>query len=95
MSTEPKGMVRDNAERQRFELETSAGLAVADYRRDGDALVMYHTEVPVSVRGQGWREKLVRGALSEVQHRNLRVIPRCWFVRDVMEGDPQYRDMIA
>jgi predicted GNAT family acetyltransferase len=95
MSTEAKGMVRDNAEKQRYELETSAGLAVADYRRDGDALVMYHTEVPASVRGQGWGEKLVRGALSEIQRRNLRVIPRCWFVRDVMEGDPQYRDMIA
>jgi uncharacterized protein len=95
MSTEARGMVRDNAEKQRFELETSAGLAVADYRREGDALVMYHTEVPVSVRGQGWGEKLVRGALTEVQRRNLRIIPRCWSVREVMEGDPQCRDMIA
>jgi uncharacterized protein len=95
MSTVEKRMVRDNAEKQRFELETSAGLAVADYRRDGDALVMYHTEVPASVRGQGWGEKLVRGALTELQRRNLRVIPRCWFVREVMEGDPQYGDMIA
>ncbi len=95
MSTAAKGMVRDNPEKKRFELETSGGLAVADYRQDGDALVLYHTEVPVSVRGQGWGEKLVRGALSEVQRRNLRVIPRCWFVRDVMECDPQYRDMIA
>jgi len=95
MNTNDAGTVRDNAEKQRFELETSAGLAVADYRRDGDTLVMYHTEVPVSVRGQGLGEKLVRGALAEVQRRALKVTPSCWFVREVMEGDPQYRDMLA
>ena len=95
MNANDAGPVRHNAENQRFELETSAGLAVADYRRDGDTLVMYHTEVPVSVRGQGLGEKLVRGALAEVQRRAFKVIPSCWFVREVMEGDPQYRDMLA
>ena len=95
MTSNDIDLVRDNPEQNRFELATKAGLAVADYRRDGHLLIVYHTEVPVAVRGQGIGEQLVRGVLSEAQRRNLKVIPSCWFVREVMEGDPQYRDLLA
>ncbi len=64
-------------------------------RRDGDVLIIFHTEVPVAIHGRGIGEKLVRGALNEIQRRKLKVIPRCWFVRRVMESDPLYRDLLA
>jgi predicted GNAT family acetyltransferase len=95
MATAEISMVRDNREQNRFELETHAGLAVADYRRDGDVFIIFHTEVPVAIHGQGIGEKLVRGALNEIRRRKLKVIPRCWFVRRVMESDPLYRDLLA
>jgi uncharacterized protein len=95
MTTDEVSLVRDNPEQNRFELETHAGLAVADYRRDGNVLIIFHTEVPVAIHGQGIGEKLVRGALSEIQRRKLKVAPGCWFVRRVMESDPLYRDLLA
>ena len=87
--------VRDNPEQQRFEMETSAGLAVAEYRRDGDTLSIFHTEVPPALRGQGMGDKLVRGVLEDVRRRNLKVVPRCWFVREFVGSHPEYRDLIA
>lgn len=87
--------VRDNPEQQRFEMETSAGLAVAEYRRDGDTLIIIHTEVPPALRGQGMGDKLVRGVLEDVRRRNLKVVPRCWFVREFVGSHPEYRDLIA
>jgi predicted GNAT family acetyltransferase len=95
MATDEVSVVRDNPEQNRFELETDAGLAVADYSRDGDLLIIFHTEVPVAIHGQGIGDRLVRGALKEIQRRKLKVIPRCWFVRRVMESDPLYRDLLA
>ncbi len=89
------GLVRDNPEQQRFEMVTSAGLAVAEYRRDGDTLIIFHTEVPPALRGQGMGDKLVRGVLEEVRRRNLKVVPRCWFVREFVGSNPEYRDLIA
>jgi hypothetical protein len=89
------GLVRDNPEQQRFEMVTSAGLAVAEYRRDGDTLIIFHTEVPPALRGQGMGDKLVRGVLEEVRRRNLKVVPRCWFVREFVASHPEYRDLIA
>ena len=79
--------VRDNPELQRFEMETRAGLAVAEYRRDGDTLVIHHTEVPAALRGQGMGEKLVRGVLDDVRRRRLKIVPRCWFVREFVSSN--------
>ena len=87
--------VRDNPERQRFELETSAGLAVAEYRRDGDVLTIFHTEVPPALRGRGIGDQLVRGVFDEIRRRGLKAVPRCGFVRAFVDSNPEYGDLIA
>jgi hypothetical protein len=57
-------LVRDNPEQNRFELETDAGLAVADYSRDGDLLIIFHTDVPVAIHGQSVWDDARNGELS-------------------------------
>jgi predicted GNAT family acetyltransferase len=37
----------------------------------------------------------VRGTLDEVRRLNLKVVPRCWFVRDVIAGQPEFQDLLA
>jgi predicted GNAT family acetyltransferase len=85
--------VRHNAQLQRFEMETPAGLAVADYGLAGDVMTMYHTEVPLPLRGRGYGYHLVRGALEEVRRLNLKVVPQCWFVREVIDRRPEFQDL--
>lgn len=87
--------VHHNETSQRFELKTSAGLAVVDYRRTGDTLLLYHTEVPVPLRGGGIGERLVRGTLDEVRRLGLKVVPQCWFVGAVIGRHPEYRDLLS
>jgi uncharacterized protein len=87
--------VRHNAAHNRFEMDTPAGLAVADYRREGEVITIYHTEVPHPLRGQGYGYHLVRGTLDLVRQLNLKVVPRCWFARDVITRHPEYRDLVA
>ena len=87
--------VRDNPEQKRFELDTDAGLAVAEYRRESDTLIIFHTEVPPALRGQGLGDKLVRGVLEDLRRRQLKVVPRCWFVRAFIDSNPEYQDLLA
>jgi len=87
--------VRHNRDQLRFELDTPAGLAVADYRLSGDVMTIYHTEVPVPVRGRAHGYRLVCAVLEEVRRLNLKVVPECWFVREVIERKPQYRDLLS
>lgn len=82
--------VRDNPDQHRYEMETEEGLALAEYRRDSDAIVIFPTEVPVALRGQGLGDKLVRGVLADVRQRRLKIVPRCWFVREFISGNPEY-----
>jgi len=87
--------VRHNPEKHRFELDTPAGLAVADYRLSGDVMTIYHTEVPVPMRGRTFGYRLVAGALEEVRRLGLKVVPECWFVRDVIARRPEFQDLRA
>ena len=95
-SERPEAMaaVRHNTEQQRFELDTSAGIAVADYRLSAGVMTIFHTEVPVPLRGRGIGCRLVKGALEEVRKLGLKVVPQCWFVREFIERNPNFADLV-
>jgi predicted GNAT family acetyltransferase len=95
MSQGKVGIVRHNRERQRFELDTPAGVAVADYRIEGETMTIFHTEVPVPMRGRTYGYRLVCGALEEARWLNLKVVPECWFVREVIDRRPEFRDLLG
>ena len=74
-------------------LETTAGPAIADYRLDAGAMTIYHTEVPFPLRGRGIGCRLVQGAMTEARRLNLKVVPRCWFVREFIQNNPEFADL--
>lgn len=87
--------VRHAPERSRYELVVDgATVGVADYRVHGATWVFPHTEIAPTHRGQGLGAELVRGALDDVRRAGGRVVPRCWYVADFIEGHPDYRDLL-
>lgn len=70
-------------------------VGLIDYRLQGGTLVMHHTEIRPDARGQGLGAVLVRGALDDVRARRATVAPTCWFVREFIDGHPEYRDLLA
>ena len=86
--------VRHNSDEKRFELDTSAGLAVADYRLSEGVMTIYHTEVPVLLRGRGIGARLVRGALGEARGLGVKIVPQCWFVREFIDRNPDFADLL-
>ena len=89
------GDVRDNVERSRYELEVSGEIAVADYRRQGDTLLITHTHTPPALRGQGIAARLVAGMLTDVRARGLKITPLCSYVVDYFERNPDQQDLLA
>ena len=51
------------ADASRFEARLPDGLALCVYRRDGDVLLLTHTEVPVALEGRGIAAACVDDAL--------------------------------
>jgi predicted GNAT family acetyltransferase len=88
--------VRRNDERRRYELEVDGQLVgVADYVLDGDVVILPHTEIDRSRRGQGLGAVLVQGALDDVRAQGRTVVPSCWYVREFIEGHPDQADLLA
>ena len=85
--------VRDNKALSRFELETGAGLAFANYRLMPSAVIITHTETPRSLRGRGIASELVRGALQLIRADGLKVVAGCGFVVDYLHKHPEFADL--
>jgi len=88
-------MVRDNAERHRFELDADGHVAFSNYRRDGAILTVLHTEVPAALNGRGIGSALVRGLLETARAQGLKVRPLCPFVSAYIGKHPEYADLLG
>ncbi|MEY2588917.1 MAG: uncharacterized protein QOJ67_901 [Acidimicrobiaceae bacterium] len=87
--------VRHNAEASRYELYVDGELAgIAEYMITGDRIVFPHTEIDPSRRGQGLGAELVRGALDDVKPTGRAVVPRCWYVAEFIDANPEYQPLL-
>lgn len=84
-----------NPAASRFEATIDGQLAVCDYRRDGQTLVLPHTLVPVALQGRGVAAQLVRAALEWARAEKLKVEPWCSYVASYMHRHPETRDLLA
>ena len=88
--------VENNRERSRYELRIGDDLVgVADYFIVDGRVVFPHTEIVPARRGLGLGERLVRYALEDVRRTGLRIEPRCWFVAEFIDLNPEFSDLVA
>ena len=88
--------VRDNPGEHRYEITVDgrvAGFAV--YYRDGDRVVLIHTEIAPSLGGQGLGGELARQALDDVARRELHVVPVCPFIADYIGKHPEFQRLVV
>jgi uncharacterized protein len=88
-------VVRDNAAMGRFEMTSGDAIAFVEYRRDGDRIVLTHTEVPAALSGQGVGSRLVAGVLDRIRSEGAAVVAQCEFVAAFIRRHPGYRDLEA
>ena len=87
--------VKNNTGKNRFEVTLDGGIAVAEYRREGNGIVFTHTEVPESMEGKGVAKALVTSALDFARSEKLEVTPQCSFVSGYIKRHPEYLDIVA
>lgn len=88
--------VVDVPERARYELRIGDDVVgEVTYRRDGDQVVLEHTEVDRERRERGLGTDLARGALDDLRARGIRVVPQCPFIASFVQRNPEYADLVA
>jgi predicted GNAT family acetyltransferase len=86
--------VVENPGQNRFELALGGGTALVAYRRDGERLVLVHTEVPSQFAGQGVGSKLAKGVFELLRATGRKAVVRCEFLRGWIAKHPEYDDVV-
>jgi predicted GNAT family acetyltransferase len=87
--------ITDNTARGRFELEEEGKLAFANYRLEGNVLVLPHVEADPALRGKGAAGRLMAGVLELARARGWKVRPICGYAAAYIERHPESRDLLA
>ncbi len=89
-------IVRDNPERRRYELVIDDRIvSIAEYRLDGDVVVVAHVETDAELRGRGNADLLMRGMLDDLRAHGRRVLPLCPFATVFLHQHPDDSDLVA
>lgn len=93
--SEPAGPLRTSIEvrhapsASRFEAVVDGLLCRADYRMDGDRMIVHHTEVPPALEGRGIAGRLVEAVFAHAAAQGLKIVPACGYVRAWARRHPE------
>ncbi len=80
--------VVDDTHDNRFELGPEGESGELVYRRNGNRLVLVHTEVREALRGRGLGGRLVRAAVERAAAESMTVVPVCSYAARVADRSP-------
>jgi uncharacterized protein len=70
-------------------------LAELTYTVAGSRVILDHTSVDDSLRGQGAGRQLVEKAVAWARAENRKLMPLCAYAKSVFDRTPEYRDVLA
>lgn len=87
----------DNGKKGEFYVEVNGSRdALMTYTWAGeDKIIIDHTEVGDSLRGQGVGYKLVEASVNFMRTKGIKAIPLCPFAKVVFDKKAEYNDVLA
>lgn len=86
--------VQDNDAEERYEATVNGYLAELDYERQGNVIILIHTEVPSALEGHGIAGKLAQTALDDARIKHLAVVPFCPYVAGYIRRHPEFKELV-
>lgn len=80
--------VTNNIANSRYELITDGHVSVAEYRLEGERLVITHVGVPEALRGRGIAAEVMKGVVEDAQGRGLTIVPVCSYAAAYLKRNP-------
>lgn len=87
--------VVERPEQNRFELPLDGGTALVAYERDGNRLVLVHTEVPDALSGHGVGSRLAQGVFDLIRASGRKAVLRCPFLEAWAAKHPDQADIVV
>ena len=87
---------KDDPENGVFYIDTNGKImAEMTYTWAGtDRIIIDHTQVDNSLKGQGIGNQLVTKAVEFARAKNIKIVPICPFAKRVLEQTPDFNDVL-
>jgi len=85
----------NNTEKKQYEIHIENVVARIEYALVGGVVKLQHTEVPVELKGKGVASQLVGLVLKDIEHRGLKVLPKCLFVAGYIDRHPDWKRVVV
>lgn len=84
-----------NKERRHYVLLVDGHVARVDYVLKNDLMYLTHSEVPVSLRGQGIGKKLVLLTFEKLTEEGYKAIAVCSYIKLIAQRSDVWRNIIS
>jgi len=85
----------DNRDEGRFELTVGSELATTHYSLEQGVCILHRTDLPASMMGRGYGNRLATGVFELLKARGLKVEARCSYQAAFAAWHPEYDAMLV
>ena len=86
--------IRDNPDRNRYELPVEGDVAVVTYNLSPPNLMITETLVPEALEGRGLASRLAKFVLADAKARQLLILPVCPFFSGYLQKHPEHAEVV-
>lgn len=86
--------IRDNPDRNRYELPVEGDVAVVTYNLSPPNLMITETLVPEALEGRGLASQLAKFVLADAKARQLLILPVCPFFSGYLQKHPEHAEVV-
>ena len=83
------GELRDDAAHRRLEMDVRGQTVFANYRRDGQRLLIDHVEAPIGLRGSGAAGRFMEALTAHARRERLTLTPICSYAVHWLQRHPE------
>lgn len=87
--------VTDNTSAGRYEMIEADHLSYADYRLQGDRLIIDYVFAPPELRGTGAAGRLMEGVAADARARALKITPLCGYAAAWLRRHAEFADLLT
>jgi hypothetical protein len=87
--------MKNNQALSRYELEINGLVAFADYRTEGDIIIIDYVFAPPELRGAGAAGSLMKEIVGEAMNKKMKIHPVCSYAAVWLRKHKEYHDLIT
>ncbi|MBX9735225.1 MAG: N-acetyltransferase [Chitinophagaceae bacterium] len=88
-------MIEHLADKKRFEWKADGAISFIEYYQKGDCYILWHSQVPQSLRGQGIGKQLVEATFDYLLQHNIKAKATCKYIRMIAMRNSKWNSHIS